>query len=193
MTAPHNDLMTARAIRDALTWALEAAGGAQAGRVTTGQGGSSTPSIEALVGASAAAHRLPRDLIAAIVQVESSGNTWATRWEGGFYDRYIRDRTWPVYGAVSKSTERVGLATSWGLMQVMGATARERGYDRPFFAELCDPATGIEYGCRHLVYLRGREDGDLERVVRAYNTGRGDPSTNGNAYLAKVKAAGWGG
>lgn len=183
-----NQLIHVRSIRDALSWALEQA---ESKSESPTIGGTAQDRVKYSIAAAAKKHGVPLELVTAIVQVESSGNTHAVRFEGGFYDRYIKDREWQTYGAVSKSTERIGLATSWGLMQIMGAVARERGFEAPFFALLCEPEIGTDYGCRHLAYLWGRENGDWPRVIRAYNTGRGGHSVLGDAYLAKVKAAGW--
>jgi len=54
-------------------------------------------------------------------------------------------------------TELLGQQTSWGLMQIMGATARERGF-RGWLTELCDPATNLEWGCRHLRWMIDHDD-----------------------------------
>ena len=42
-------------------------------------------------------------------------------------------------------------------MQVMGQVAREFGFEESSLAELCDPATGIEFGCRILAASAWRE------------------------------------
>jgi len=52
----------------------------------------------------------------------------------------------------SIATEVVMQKTSWGLMQIMGAVARERGF-RGWLTELCDPAVNLEWGCRHLRWM----------------------------------------
>jgi len=49
-------------------------------------------------------------------------------------------------------TELLGQQASWGLMQIMGATARERGF-KGWLTELCDPAVNLEWGCRHLRWM----------------------------------------
>ena len=44
--------------------------------------------------------------------------------------------------------------TSWGLMGIRGADARKLGFTG-WLTELCDPATNLEWGCRHLKHMYG--------------------------------------
>jgi soluble lytic murein transglycosylase-like protein len=53
-----------------------------------------------------------------------------------------------------------------GLMQLMPATARDMSVD-----DLYDPAQNIEGGARYLRHLTKRFDGDLVKVLAAYNAG----------------------
>ncbi len=120
----------------------------------------------------AARHQLPPVLITSIVTQESSGNPWAFRFEPAFLARYVEPAP-RRFGEVSIESERMGRATSWGLMQVMGQVARERGFLGVYLPELCEPGTGIEYGCRQLALLRTRylaSDG-WAGVIAAYNAG----------------------
>lgn len=55
-----------------------------------------------------------------------------------------------------------------GLMQLMPATANELGVKDAF-----DPKQNIEGGVRHLRSLLEKYDGDLDRVLAAYNAGGG--------------------
>ena len=136
---------------------------------------------------------LPVGLIHAIVQVESSGNPWATRYEPGFKALYLDNRTWRVYGAVSMDTEIASRATSYGLMQIMGQVARERGCEMAFLTELCRPEAGLEYGCRQLKFLTDRYyDGkDWNPVIAAYNAGSPRRTKDGHfsnqSYVNKVR------
>jgi soluble lytic murein transglycosylase-like protein len=138
-------------------------------------------------------YSLPVGLIHAIVQVESSGDPWAMRYEPGFKNLYLDNRTWKVYGAVSMDTEIVSRATSWGLMQVMGQVARERGYEGAFLSELCKPEIGIEYGCRQLKFFQDRyyNGRDWNPVIAAYNAGSPrldkDGSYRNQGYVSKVR------
>jgi len=60
---------------------------------------------------------------------------------------------------------------SWGVMQVMGQVAREFGFKEPSLTELCDPATGIEFGCRILAARLARSKGDVSAALLAWNGG----------------------
>lgn len=147
-----------------------------------------------MIEAAASAHGLPPRLVAAIVRVESGGNAWATRYEPGFYERYIRDQKTKAFGAVSVPTEKNARATSWGLMQVMGETARCLGCTLPFLSALCDPATGLDWGCNLLKRLRARylDTYGWAGVVSAYNAGSVRTSggkLSNQPYVDKVLAA----
>lgn len=146
-----------------------------------------------LIAKYSAQYGIPADLLRAVIQVESGGNPWAIRYEPRY--RWLYNDARPVRG-VSADTEREAQKTSWGLMQVMGAVARERGFDKPFLSELCDPSKGMEYGCKHLAAYY-RRHGDWERAVVSYNAGsprrREDGRWVNQAYLDKIRAAGWSG
>jgi len=146
--------------------------------------------LVSVIDLAAATHKLPAGLVRAVIQVESGGDTFAIRFEPGFLKRYVPNDVM-CYGA-SLETERNARATSWGLMQVMGQVARELGCRDPFLSVLCDPATGIRYGCLLLAKLRDRHfaaDG-WEGVVSAYN--QGSPRRDGSGeyinqgYVMKV-------
>lgn len=113
-------------------------------------------SLTNLIENTAVAYGLPVALVFAIVQVESSGNPWASRYEEGFFWRYVEGRGHTVWNGCSRDTEERHRATSWGLMQIMGQTARERGFSGPFLTELCDPSMGLQMGCLHLTHLIDR-------------------------------------
>jgi len=66
-------------------------------------------------------------------------------------------------------------AVSWGLMQVMGQTAREFGYPGPL-PQLCSPGVGLLYGCKKLKSCFERAaGGDVRQALSFYNGG-GDPT-----------------
>ena len=90
-------------------------------------------------------------------------------------------------------TERQDQMTSWGLMQVMGAVARELGHTGPL-SDLLDPPTGLFYGCLHLRRFRAKYD-IWPDVIAAYNAGSPrrvagqiGPYVN-QSYVDKVLAA----
>lgn len=73
---------------------------------------------------------------------------------------------------VDPDAEWWGQQASWGLMQVMGAVARERGFTGRHLPGLCTrPEANLQVGCRHLrAYLR-RHGGKLDLAVASYNAG----------------------
>lgn len=132
-----------------------------------------------VVRGTAARHGLDPLMVAAIVQQESAWQPWAIRYEPGY--RWLwpsADNPYQPKG-VSKDTEAIQQKTSWGLMQVMGAVAREHGYRLPFLGGLLQPAMGLEFGCLHLSWLRRRFP-KLEDLVSAYNAGRPRLGPGGN-------------
>ena len=146
-----------------------------------------SPEIERAVVASANASGLPCALVRAIVEQESAGNTHATRFEPDFYERYEKGKT-PNFrpGGSSIATEQVGRATSWGLLQIMGETARAVGFIG-CFPELCTPAVGLKWACEYLRRLRDRYIAEgWEVVLRAYNGGPGNRHNAKNTYPAEV-------
>jgi soluble lytic murein transglycosylase-like protein len=77
-------------------------------------------------------------------------------------------------------------STNWGLLQVTGMVARERGFTG-CCVELCrDPEMGLRVGMSHLTWLATRAK-DRDEMVRAYNAGlAGARKGRGGAYLRKV-------
>jgi soluble lytic murein transglycosylase-like protein len=126
------------------------------------------PEIIDLARQIAAEHSLEPALVCAVIEQESAWNPWAVRYEPGFLSRYVA----PLYTAGKFSaTEAYTRAMSWGLMQVMGQVAREFGFEDSSLAELCEPATGIEFGCRILATRVARAKGDIAAALLAWNGG----------------------
>lgn len=145
-----------------------------------------TPEIITAINDAAYKHDLNRALLAAVVEQESGGNPWAMRYE----DRYRW--LWPSEDGVSAPqgvshlTEVVQQKTSWGLMQVMGAVARERGCKLLFLSALCEPKVGLEYGCLHLNWIkRHKAVSDNRSMLAAYNAGN-PLSLSGLTYADSV-------
>jgi len=119
--------------------------------------------LELLAREAATKYGLDPRLICALCQVESRWNPWAVRHEPRYrwlwaltYEDYPMEPHFqseelhlPGYTAI---TEQILQRTSWGLMQIMGAVARERGF-RDWLTGLCDPAVNLEWGCRHLRWM----------------------------------------
>jgi len=138
----------------------------------------------------AAIHTLPIELVCAVCEQESgdrkpdglgkeSWQPWAIRAEPLFETKYVQ----PLHLV---PTEEWARSMSWGLMQIMGETARELGYKGPI-PQLMEPDIGIEWGCVKLVKCL-KEHGDLEKSLLAYNGG-GDPEYGKKvmARMAKYK------
>ena len=165
--------------------------------------------ITSLAVAVAAKHGLPPSLVLAVIQVESNFNPWAWNPEPAY--RYLWDvkRNAPFRAltpeesaserppadfpclAGDKDQEWWGQQASWGLMQTMGAVAREMGLRAPFLTALCDPSTGLDIGCAFLSRLvkRHAQPWGFAGVVRAWNTGSPQESPAGMDYQSKILAA----
>ena len=117
---------------------------------------------------------IPQGLVKAIIEVESGGNTYAMRYE----DHY----RWLVKPFSQfhwhDGTEKQGQKTSWGLMQIMGAVARERGFKGRYLSALTNPEIGIEYGCKHLKWQYDRYS-DWQDAISAFNQGSNRKTSQG--------------
>lgn len=140
----------------------------------------------------AAAHGVDPNLVEAIVIHESSGVPWAWNPEPDY--RYLWDvkhhapfrpltyaeraseqppDDFPFF-AGDRDQEWWGQQASWGLMQVMGAVAREHGFAAPYLSQLCDPATNLTIGCDVLAKLIHWSGGNVRVALAAYNGGKGN-------------------
>jgi hypothetical protein len=120
---------------------------------------------------------LSAQLIACIILQESAGDPWLNRYEEAFYAKYVMGKTRAtLIGHVPKNisllTEKFNRANSWGLMQIMGQTARECGYGGDSLPKLAVPRLGIFYGCTYLIRCLGNHS--LEKALLRYNGG-GNP------------------
>jgi len=139
-----------------------------------------------------------RPLVDAIIQVESGGDVYASRYEPHY--QYLwdvranapfraRGRSLPPGFKsprfVSSNTEFVQQKHSWGPMQVMGAVAREYGF-KGRLTELCGER-GLHYGLTHLQALSRRlVRAGLESqddLIAAYNGGWARRNESSGAYL----------
>jgi hypothetical protein len=133
-------------------------------------------------------HSIGRALVCAVCEEESGKRNnpngiedWdnnAVRFESGFEARYIKPANPEM-----PSTEELCLAMSFGLMQIMGQVARERGYQGRFLTGLCDAETGVEFGCRQLRRcIDSITSGDPSAVLLRWNGG------SDTAYPSRVLA-----
>jgi soluble lytic murein transglycosylase-like protein len=124
----------------------------------------------------ASAHSVPAALIAAVIQEESRFDEWATRAEPRYFkNRKVRraatrwTRAHP--GGASTYTELADRSRSYGLMQIMGETAREQGFAEPFLAALYIPDNAIAHGATLMKKLLARYKNDTLSAISAYNQG----------------------
>lgn len=111
-------------------------------------------------------HALDPSLVCAICEQESEWNVWAIRYELEFDKKYVAPHSFA-------RTEEIARSTSWGLMQLMGETAREIGFIQSL-PSLCDPFTGLEWGCRFLAQKLSLAKGDTNKALLLWNGG-GNP------------------
>src|SRR5258708_18067949 len=92
------------------------------------------------------------------------------RYEPAFFAKYVAALyTNNKVGA----TEAYARGISWGLMQVMGQTAREKGASSLYLSTLCDPAVGLAVGCRILRQKFNAAGGEAAGGVLAGDGGGG--------------------
>lgn len=121
-------------------------------------------------------HGLDPALVCAVCEQESDWVPWAVRLEQGFFERYVSHTV-----KNDDPQEAVNQAVSWGLMQVMGATARDVGLKGPI-SDMTYPSIGLEMGCRKLKSCLNYKLGNVHDALQMYNGG-GDPN-----YAAAVMA-----
>ena len=108
-------------------------------------------------------------LLDAIIQVESNYNIYAMRLEDKAKN-FVIPAKFAHINFITIETEVALQKFSWGLCQVMGATARWLGFQGPL-PVLCEPETNLNWCCRYLCRLRDEYGGILENVIAAYNGG----------------------
>jgi soluble lytic murein transglycosylase-like protein len=124
--------------------------------------------LEQLARTLAAKFDVPADVLCGMIEREDQGNPWAVRYEPGFLARYVM----PQYKAGKLDiTETYCRAMSWGLLQIMGETARELGFEGKYLSELCDPPVGIKFGCLKLAACLKRTKGDINAALEQFNGG----------------------
>ena len=127
------------------------------------------------------------NMVLAVIWQESSGNEWAYRFEPGYQYFFDAKAQKALYRSqfniatnraealrVLGTTEFYAQSASFGLMQVMGAVAREHGATG-WLTRLCDPGFGIAMGCKYLNVLYKRNAGDKRMMLFRYNGGSAYP------------------
>lgn len=123
-------------------------------------------------------YEVDHKLVSAVIWQESKGNPYATRYEPGFYRRYIQGKKLKdlagkiaLIGGRSEITELKERSTSFGLMQIMGQTAREYGFKVNELTVLLDPMVNIELGTKILADKIRKKNGDVHQGLLAWNGG----------------------
>lgn len=142
----------------------------------------------AVIRAAASQNGLQAELVAAICFQESRFDPLAERHEPKFQSTYIDSN--PKYSRLPEPTRRQ-LATSLGIMQVMGVVATEFGLPVSALGSLCDPVIGLDYGCRKLRSLIKKHK-TIEEAIAAYNAGSPRRMADGTfvnqTYVDRVNA-----
>ena len=122
-----------------------------------------SPKLKEIIKQKADEFGIDYNLVLSFCIVESSGNPRATRYEANFYKKYIVPLNLP-------SPEGTKRATSWGLMQIMGQVAREKGF-KGKFEELFDPAVNLFWSLKHLKHFIKQYAPNLDDAIVSYNAG----------------------
>lgn len=138
--------------------------------------------LELIIEQTAKEYNLNPKLVLAVCTIESSMNTWASRYEPQWRWWYF-PKKFANLVRITDRTERIQQATSWGLMQVMGTVARELGWKEDL-PKLCKPENGLKMGCLKLRKLLTKYR-SLPEALSSYNSGRPD-SKIGKQYAEKV-------
>jgi len=131
--------------------------------------------------------KLDWKVLDAIIHIESSWNPWVVRFEKNFTYTQDQDK-FAKLNRITVSTEHQLQKFSWGLMQVMGGTARWLGYAGALTA-LCDVDVNIYVGAKYFHHLCGQYV-KLSDQIAAYNAGsvrlKADKTYVNQAYVDKV-------
>lgn len=123
---------------------------------------------------------------------ESAGNQWAARYEPR-WKYWVDPERYANELHCTSETERMGQATSYGYMQIMGSVARELGFT-DWFGKLYQADYNVSLGAAHLARLiyRYKEPRD---VISAYNAGSPRKTPDGrlvnSAYVDGVMKFYW--
>jgi hypothetical protein len=127
-----------------------------------------------------------------MIEVESGGNPQAMRYEPGY--KYIyKPEDFARAHKVTLATEIELQKFSYGVLQIMGATARELGF-KARMTNLLDGLAGFSWGVLYFARLRHQYTDVEADAVSAYNQGspRRQFMTNkyrNQEYVDKVYAA----
>jgi soluble lytic murein transglycosylase-like protein len=112
---------------------------------------------------------IPQNLLAAIVQKESSGNPMSVRFEPA-YSYFWDAKAYAKKLNCSLETEMNMQACSYGLTQVMGAVCREYGF-AGWFGGLYNVELNLMYGGRHIKKFLTKYPAGITDAISSYNQG----------------------
>lgn len=113
-------------------------------------------------------YRVPFDLLGAIIQTESGGNPYASRYEPNYRYLFYPD-AFARNLVITRLTEEIHQKTSWGYMQIMGGVARELGF-KDHLPRLSEPSINLKFGAKKLRDLLNKYDSE-RLVIASYNAG----------------------
>jgi soluble lytic murein transglycosylase-like protein len=129
---------------------------------------------KAAFAAALTAYPVEPELLMALVIQESGGDPLARRYEPKYQAKYVTGNSrWDKARAAGWTD--AALATSWGLTQVLGATAwDELGWHYPPDAHggITNPVSNLKLGAHYLQKQLARWGNELEALL-AYNGGSG--------------------
>lgn len=134
--------------------------------------------------------KVPADLLCAMVETESAGNQWAMRYEAR-WKWFVDPQKYATRNGVSYSTEKMLQQFSYSYLQVMGAVARELGFEGPLIQLCADGELGLKMGARKLKTLLDKYPIENDAIA-SYNAGLPFKTENGlyqnEQYIQKVLA-----
>lgn len=116
-------------------------------------------SLPQIIKFNAAKFDLDWKLVACIIYQESGGDEEAYRFEDAFYDKLLADkRKDELVGYVPNfpptlTSEKRARSASYGVMQVMGETARLMGFAERWLTKLRFSENNVYIGCKYLRHL----------------------------------------
>jgi hypothetical protein len=111
-----------------------------------------------------------QSVILAMCVRESSLDPWAIRYESHYsWPWQVKENARDLN--ISFDTELQLQKFSYGLLQVMGGTARWQGFKGPLMQLCCDHRAAFDHGLNYFLYQFERYDKNIVKALCAYNGG----------------------